>query len=320
MSIKSKICLALTGAAVFAFAGLANVESRADVESRDPIKLTLHDWTGQLITTKIMGEVLKKAGYNIEYVQADYLAQFAGLKSGDLHVAMEIWETTGRDAMDEATKTGKVENLGETGMQAIEEWWYPEYMKEKCPGLPDWKALNKCAEAFATPETAPKGRYLGGPVTWGGYDDERAEALGLDFEVVHAGTDAALFAELESAYQRKAPILLWVYAPHWAPVKFKGEWVDFPKYEAACYTDAAWGENKSAKHDCGKPRGPIWKVAWSGVKDKWAGAHKAIGKFNINNEEMGALVVAVDLDGKKVDDVVAGWVAKNESRWKAWVQ
>ena len=65
--------------------------------------------------------------------------------------------------MDEATATGKVENLGETGMSAIEEWWYPEYMKEKCPGLPDWEALKKCAEQFSTPETAPKGRYLGGP-------------------------------------------------------------------------------------------------------------------------------------------------------------
>jgi glycine betaine/proline transport system substrate-binding protein len=135
----------------------------AEVESKDPIKLTLHDWTGQLITTRIMGEVLMKAGYNIEYVQADYIAQFAGLKTGDLHVAMEIWETTGRDAMDEATATGNVENLGETGMQAIEEWWYPTYMKEKCPGLPNWEALKdeKCAEAFATAETAPKGRYFG---------------------------------------------------------------------------------------------------------------------------------------------------------------
>ena len=79
-------------------------------ESADPIKLTLHDWTGQLITTQIMGEVLKKAGYSVEYVQADYLAQFAGLESGDLDVAMEIWETTGREAMDAATATGKVEN------------------------------------------------------------------------------------------------------------------------------------------------------------------------------------------------------------------
>ena len=131
--------------------------------------------------------------------------------------------------MEASLATGKTVDLGETGMVAIEEWWYPMYMKEKCPGLPDWKALNECTEAFATPETHPKGRYLGGPVTWGGYDDERADALGLDYEVVHAGTDAALFAELESAVQRKAPILLWIYTPHWAPIKYEGEWVDFPR-------------------------------------------------------------------------------------------
>jgi glycine betaine/proline transport system substrate-binding protein len=162
----------------------------ADVESKDPIKLTLHDWTGQLLTTNIMGEVLKKAGYNIEYVQADYIAQFAGLESGDLHIAMEMWETTGKQPMDASLATGKTVDLGETGMDAKEEWWYPLYMKEKCPGLPDWKALNKCAEAFSTPETSPKGRYLGGPVTWAGFGDERVEALGLNYEVVHAGTDA----------------------------------------------------------------------------------------------------------------------------------
>ena len=176
------------------FFGLST--SSIAVESKDPIKLTLHDWTGQLITTNIMAEVLKKAGYNIELVPADYIAQFAGLQTGDLHVAMEMWETTGRDAIDEYTADGRVVNVGSTGMDAIEEWWYPTYMKEKCPGLPNWEALNDCAEAFSIPETAPKGRYLGGPVTWGGFDDERVEALELDWEVIHAGTDAALFGEL----------------------------------------------------------------------------------------------------------------------------
>lgn len=287
-------------------------------ESKDPIKLTLHDWTGQLITTQIMGEVLKAKGYNVEYVEADYIAQFAGLEEGDLHVAMEMWETTGRDAMDASTATGKTENVGETGMQAIEEWWYPLYMKEKCPGLPDWKALNDCAEAFSTPETAPKGRYLGGPVTWGGFDDERAEALGLDYEVVHAGTDGALFAELESAYQRKAPILLWVYTPHWAPAKYEGEWVEFPKYTAECYQDPGWGSNPNMAYDCGKPRGPIWKVAWAGMKDKWPGAYAALKDFRISNDDMSQLIVNVDLEGQKIDDVVAGWLKENESNWQAW--
>jgi glycine betaine/proline transport system substrate-binding protein len=310
------IILAAAAAGALALAG---PPAGAQPESKDPIKLTLHDWTGQLLTTQLMGEILKKAGYNVEYVQADYLAQFAGLETGDLHVAMEMWATTGQEAMDKSIATGNTENLGETGMTAIEEWWYPAYMKEKCPGLPDWKALNECAEAFSTPETAPKGRYLGGPVTWGGFDEERVEALGLDYEVVHAGTDAALFAELESAYQRQAPILLWVYAPHWAPAKYQGEWVEFPKYEPECYTDPAWGENADATHDCGKPRGPIWKVGWAGLKDKWPGAHKAIKAFTIDNDEMSQMIVAVDLEGKKLEEVVADWVAKNESRWKPWI-
>jgi glycine betaine/proline transport system substrate-binding protein len=308
----------LNAAGIIAVAGLIGLPAAAQ-ESSDPIKLTLHDWTGQLITTQIMGEVLKTAGYTVEYVPADYLAQFAGLKTGDLHVAMEMWETTGREAMDEAVGTGQVENLGETGMQAIEEWWYPLYMKEKCPGLPQWEALLDCAEAFSTPETAPKGRYLGAPVTWGGFDEERIEALELPFEIVHAGTDAALFAELESAYQRQAPIILWVYAPHWAPLKYEGECVEFPTYEKACYEDPAWGGNPDATHDCGKPRGPIWKVAWAGVKDKWPGAYNAIKAFNVSNDEMGAMISKVDLDGEAVEAVAAEWLAANESRWREWI-
>ena len=84
---------ALAGAVATAAATAAGAQ-----DSPDPIRLTLNDWTGQLITTRIMGEVLEKAGLNVEYVPADYLAQFAGLKTGDLHVAMEIWETTGRGA------------------------------------------------------------------------------------------------------------------------------------------------------------------------------------------------------------------------------
>lgn len=317
--LKGKFVSWAIAGAVTAALGLAS-PAWAGVESKDPIKLTIHDWTGQYVTTHIMGEVLKSMGYNIEYVQADYIAQFAGLESGDLHVAMEMWETTGKDAMDASLKTGKTLDLGETGMNAIEEWWYPIYMKEKCPGLPDWKALNKCAEVFATAETAPKGRYLGGPVTWGGFDDERAEALALNFEVVHAGTDAALFAEIESAVQRKAPVLAWVYTPHWAPIKFEGEWVDFPRYSDKCYTDASWGMNKDMAYDCGKPRGWIKKVGWKDGDKKWPGAYKAVRNFKIDNKSMGNMIAEIDLEGKDLDAVVGQWMKDNKATWSKWTQ
>jgi len=314
-----KLLKMLTLAAAAAVATSAVAQAQVS-ESKDPIKLTVNDWTGQYLTTHIMGEVLKSMGYDVEYVQADYLAQFAGLESGDLHIAMEIWETTGKDALEASLATGKTVDLGETGMHAVEEWWYPLYMKEQCPGLPDWTALNDCAQVFATPETAPKGRYLGGPVTWGGYDDERVEALALDYEVVHAGTDAALFAEIESAYQRQAPVLAWVYTPHWATVKFQGEWVEFPTYADECYTDPAWGSNPDMAYDCGKPRGWIKAVGWAAGEQKWPKAYEAVRRFTVDNDMMGKLIVQVDLEDRPLDDVVAEWLSNNEAVWKPWTE
>jgi glycine betaine/proline transport system substrate-binding protein len=125
---------------------------------------------------------------------------------------------------------------------------------------------------------------------------------------------------LESAYQRKAPILLWIYAPHWSTTKYKGEWVEFPEYTKACYEDPSWGINPDMAYDCGKPHGEIWKVGWVGVKDKWPDAYKAIKAFTIDNDEMGQMITKVDLDGQKVDDVVAEWMGANEARWSQWIK
>jgi glycine betaine/proline transport system substrate-binding protein len=113
--------------------------------------------------------------------------------------------------------------------------------------------------------------------------------------------------------------MLWIYAPHWAPIKYEGEWVDFPAYEPACYTDPAWGQNPDATHDCGKPRGPIWKVAWAGLGDKWPGAATAIENFTVGNDEMGDMIAAVDLDGRNLEEVVDEWIAANEDRWQGWI-
>ena len=313
---------ALFGGAALAAAILAPAGALA-VESNDPIKIALFDWTSANINAKILGGILEKLGYTVEYPTGDYLSSLTtGLTTGDLTVGIEYWDTTAGEAMKASDATQQTERLGTLGPKAKEEWWYPMYMKEKCPGLPNWEALKdaKCAEAFSVPETTPKGRYLGGPVTWEGFDDERVEALGLPFTVIHAGTDAAMFAELESAYQRKAPILLWIYSPHWAPAKYEGEWVQFPEYSPECYADPKVGVNPDKAYDCGKPHGEIWKYSWAGMKDKWPVAYKVAKAFQLDAAELNAMSGQVDLDGKPIDEVTQAWIAANESKWMAWAQ
>ena len=320
MSRTSRFTSAVFACVAMAATALTPAPAQA-VESNDPIRIALFDWTSVNLNAKIMGGILEKLGYTVEYPTADYLASLpTGIQTGDLTIGVEYWDTTGKDAMAAAEATGQAERLGPIGPKAKEEWWYPLYMKEKCPGLPNWEALKdpKCAEAFATPETAPKGRYLGAPVTWEGFDDERVEALGLPFTVIHAGTDAAMFAELDAAYQRKAPIMLWVYSPHWAPAKYEGEWVEFPEYTPECYNDPKWGVNPDKAHDCGKPFGDIWKFAWAGMKDKWPVAYKVAKAYQVETAEINDLVGQVDLEGKTMEEVAAAWIEANEAKWKAW--
>lgn len=322
MSLATSWKAALFAGAALTAAFVVTPQAMA-VESNDPIKIALFDWTSVNINAKVLGGILEKLGYTVEYPTGDYLSSLTtGLTNGELTIGVEYWDTTAGEAMAASEATGQTERLGTLGPKAKEEWWYPLYMKEKCPGLPNWEALKdpKCAEAFSTPETAPNGRYVGGPVTWEGFDDERVEALGLPFTVIHAGTDAAMFAELDSAYQRKGPVMLWVYSPHWAPAKYEGEWVEFPEYTKECYEDPKWGTNPDKAHDCGKPFGDIWKFAWGGMKDKWPVAYKVAKAYQIDTNELNAMSGQVDLEGKSIDEVAAAWVAANEAKWRAWAE
>jgi glycine betaine/proline transport system substrate-binding protein len=301
-------------------AAMLGVAQAATPESNDTIRIMYGNWSSINIQAQIAGQILQKLGYTVEYIPVDDSARYPAFESGDLTFAMETWATTQKANLEASVATGKVLDMGSLDAQAKEEWWYPIYMKERCPGLPNWEALKdpKCAEAFSAPETKPKGRYLAGPVDWGGFDVERVEALGLPFEVVNAGTDAGMFAELQSAYERKAPIMLWVYSPHWAPSKFEGEWVQFPEYEDACYNDPKWGLNPDKAYDCGKPHGWIKKMAWAEGEKKWPCAYDVVKKYQMDGQTLGKLVGEVDLDGKSIEDVAKAWLEANEPTWKGW--
>ena len=99
-------------------------------------------------------------------------------------------------------------------------------MNEMCPGLPDWKALDACAGKLATAETGTKGRFVGPPADWGKHYSERIQALKMNFQEVPVGQAATLWAELQAAYDRKEPVVLFNWTPNFIEAKFEGQFVD----------------------------------------------------------------------------------------------
>ena len=78
-------------------------------------------------------------------------------------------------------------------------WYVPTYMVEENPDLATIDGIAANTDLFATAETGDKGQFLGGDPSFVSFDEEIVEALGLDLQVVYAGSEAALLTELETA-------------------------------------------------------------------------------------------------------------------------
>lgn len=303
-------------AGILALAPLAAVAA----DSADPIVIPIHNWSSQIVMSNVIGQLLEKMGDNVEYVTTDSQAVYESVRLGDVALEMEVWEGAFGASFRAAMEKGGIVDAGDHDAVTREDWWYPMWTKDACPGLPSWKALNDCAELFATAETGTKGRYLDGPVDWLKHGKERVEALDMNFEVINAGSAAALWAEIGAAEADKRPIVVFNWTPNFAEAVWPGEFVEFPKWVDGCDTDPAVGPNPNATYDCGNPAdGYLKKAAWDGMEAKWPAAFGVLKKFSLNNAQIAEMARLVDVDELEPDEAASEWLAANEDVWKAWL-
>ncbi len=316
--MKSLRRIALATVASAGLLALAPAAALAE-DSADPIKIITNNWTSQVVLANVVGQLLQSKGYNIEYVSSDTQLQYTALANGDMDFQVEVWEGSQAESFDKAVAAGALD-LGAHSAVTREDWWYPTYVKEVCPGLPDWKALDACAAKFATAETGDKGRFVGPPADWGKHYSERIQALGMNFQEVAVGQAATLWAELQAAYDRKEPVVLFNWTPNFIEAKFEGEFVSFPEYDPACLTDPKWGQNPDAVYDCGAPASGYLKKAGSKqLAEKWPQAFQILKNVNFTNAQIAEAAKMVDVDGMTPEDAAKKWLEDNKDTWNAWL-
>jgi glycine betaine/proline transport system substrate-binding protein len=317
---RRAITAALSGAVGFSvFWGAAVAGDKP--ETKDPIKLAIANTTDADIITYVFAEALKKAGYAVKIQPSDYAAHYTAVGTGDIDMLVDAWPTY-PELRDEVIATGKAADFGSTGVKAREGWWYPLYVKEKCPGLPNWEALKQeaCIEALSTAETAPNARFIDAPADWATASDKRATALGLKVTIINPGSSAALAAALQGAIDKKEPVLGWGIDPFWVTAKNAGEWVEFPAFESACLTDPKWGLNPNETHDCGFRKGDVTKIANVAATKKMPYAARILTNFKFDAKDVADTVYAVDVEGTPIEKYAAEWVAKHASIVDAWIK
>ena len=306
------------GAAVIALAAMMPASAEVP-ESTDPIKLAINEWTGQVITTHIAGEILSRMGYTVEYTTAGYLPQFEAIQDGTVTASLEIWSNNVGEAYTAAESTGNLVRIGDLGLEAGEAWYYPKYMEEQCPGLPSLDAFIACAELFSTPETFPNGRLLDYPLDWGARNVDVITALNLPYSSVPGGSEGAMVAEFKAAYERQEPIVMMFWTPHWLWADVEVGKVDLPAFDPACESDPAWGRNPDATGDCLYEQPTTFKVAWVGMADKWPAAYRFLEAFTLSADDQIPIIAQVDSQGVDLDTAVKQWVDENEAKWRPMV-
>ncbi len=282
------------------------------------IVLPLNDWPSQRLLSKIVGSKIEQLGYPVEYLSINSINQMGALRKGFVHIQVEVWQTYADGDFIKAVNNGYIEDLGQHSAFGREDWWYPDYVAELCPGLPDWKALKKCAPIFSANKQHDKGTYYTGP--WNYRDAELIRALELNFTIERLANADQIWKKLEQAEKSKQAIVLLHWSPNWVDVRIKGHFIEFPDFDKACEQDPAWGVNKKMLYDCGNPKMTlIKKAAWPGVKHKWPCVYQLMKKVNFTTEMLSYASSLYGIEQQTGQQAIDSWLAKYGEQSKDWL-
>ena len=282
------------------------------------IKLAENPWSASTLNVTVAKILLEEElGYPVEIITIDENAQWAAISKGDIHASLEVWPSGhGENIKKYIEEQGVVEDGGPLGPVGKIGWYIPTYMVEQYPELATWEGFKDpdLAALFKTAETGDKGQFLAGDPSWVQYDADIIRNLGLNLQVVVAGSEEALLAALDAAYSRKEPILFYFWTPHAIHAKYDLTEVKLPEYSEECYAKAEEGGVA-----CDYPPDVLFKIFWPKLKEYAPEAYQLLKNLNYTTEDQIEMIAAVELEGKTAEEAARAWLEKNQDKWKAWM-
>lgn len=282
------------------------------------VSIAVNPWTGSAVNANVAKILLEQEfGYAVELVEIDEFAQFPAISAGELDATLEVWPSGHQE--DIATYIegdGSVVSGGELGVIGKIGWYVPTYLVEANPEIATLEGLNANASLFATAETGDLGQMLDGDPSFVSFDAEIVETLGLNFEVVVAGSEAALLAELDQAYGNEEPLLFYWYTPHWGNTVYDLTEVALPAVSEDCTAAAAAGGDGYA---CDYPADILFKGFSADLETKAPEAFAFLSALSYDNLTQETIAKGIDVDGQDPAAAAQAWVDANGAIWQTWV-
>ena len=306
------------GAVVAAGAITLTMGFSAPAQAQGVLTAPEADWTGGQVTCKVIQILLEdQLHYKVKRItMPSGPGVREGIRSGDIDFACESWpayDSTKEKYITEYGGDGSVAKLGDAGIVGVSSYYVPRYLVEGPDALaPDLKTLadlNKYVDLFKSLETGDKGRLIACPTpAWECEDAKRLELNGINFVAVELGAETAHWAEIQAAYKRKEPFVAYAWEPHWIHAALDLVALELPPYSAEDWPATGWGVDVT--YNYGRPD----------LIETDPEAANLIINSTLSNDEQAAMILAIDVDGRDLDEVVQEWVDANESTWRTWLE
>jgi len=297
---------------------LAAILAACGGKEETTIILAENPWDGSALNTAVAKIILRdEMGFPVEVRSLDEGATWPAIAAGDVHANLEQWPSGHGADIETYIDSGQIEDAGPLGVEGKIGWWLPTYLVDENPALATWEGFLDPAVAaqFSTAESGDKGQLLIGDPSYVSFEEHIIKNLGLNFQVVVGGGEAALIAAVDSVVSRKDPLLFYWWTPHVIQAKFDLTRIELPPVTDACLDAQA---NNPEAVDCDYPADVLMKIIWPGLEELAPDAYQFLKNFNYTNDDQVFMLGKVD-EGLSIDDAAQAWIDENEETWKAWI-
>jgi len=304
------LCTLLTGC------GAADMTKQtspfAAVKGARTVTLSVQSWVGAQANVAVAQYLLEhELGYRVDTVQVDEVPAWDALSQGRVDAILEDWGHPDQEKryVDDKKTIVRGGDLGVTGHIG---WFVPTYLAKQHPDITDWRNLNSYASLFRTAESGGKGQLIDGSPSYVTNDKALVKNLGLNYQVVFAGSEAAQIAQIKQFAKEKKPFLTYWYAPQWLFEKVPMTEVKLPPYTEGCDADPV-------KVACSYPYTPLQKYLNARFAASGGDAAAFLKKFRWTTEDQNEVALMIADQKLTPAEAAKKWVEGHRSVWKEWL-
>ncbi|MCK7622964.1 ABC transporter substrate-binding protein [Streptomyces sp. RS10V-4] len=313
---------AATGALVLGLSGCGKADMTkqaspfAAAKGSRSVTLSVQTWVGAQANVAVAKYLLEhELGYHVDTVQVDEIPAWDALSQGRVDAILEDWghpDQEKRYVADKKTITAG----GGNGVTGHIGWWVPKYWADAHPDVTDWRNLNKYAKELRTSESGSKGQLMDGSPSYVTNDKALVANLGLNLQVVFAGSEAAQITQIQQFAKQHKPFLTYWYEPQWLFNQVPMVEVKLPPYTDAC---AAKGAKDPQSVDCAYPTTPLQKYFNTDFAKSGSPAARFLKNFRWSKQNQNEVAELIASKGLSADDAAKQWVGEHPDVWKQWL-